>query len=264
MSIVETIILAIIEGITEFLPVSSTGHIIIGASLMGIVENPFTKVFIVAIQFGAILSVVVLYWRRFMQSFEFYLKLGTAFLPAAVIGLLFSSHIDFLLERVDVVGFMLIIGGIIFLFIDKLFEKNEINSDQQISFLTSLKIGFFQCLALVPGVSRSAATIIGGLTQRLNKKTAAEFSFFLAVPTMFAAAVYKIYSFLEISHEFSSHEIYLLIVGNVVSFIVALIAIKSFIAFLTRHGFKVFGYYRIIVGAILLTLYYSGVNLTIE
>lgn len=264
MTILQSIILAIIEGVTEFLPVSSTGHIIIGASLMGITSQPFTKVFMVAIQFGAILSVVVLYWRKFLQSFEFYFKLGVAFIPAAVIGLLLGGYIDFLLERVDVVGYMLILGGIVFLFVDKLFQENEINSDQGISLPVAFKIGFFQCLALVPGVSRSAATIIGGLTQKLNKKTAAEFSFFLAVPTMFAATVYKIYSYLEFRTEFSSDQINLLLIGNIISFIVALIAIKSFIKFLTKHGFKIFGYYRIILGVILLILYYMGTDLTMR
>lgn len=255
--------MAIIEGLTEFLPVSSTGHIIIGSSLMGISTQPFTKVFTVAIQLGAILSVVVLYWRKFIQSFDFYYKLAFAFIPAAVIGFLLNDFIDALLERIDVVGFMLIIGGILFLFIDKIFEYNEKNPDQRITFPVALKIGFFQCLAMVPGVSRSAATIIGGLTQKLNKKTAAEFSFFLAVPTMFAATLYKMFSFYKEGQVFSAHEINLLIVGNVVAFIVAIVAIKSFIAFLTKHGFKVFGYYRIILGLVILILYYLGIDLAI-
>ena len=263
MSVIESILLAIIEGLTEFLPVSSTGHIIIGSSLMGISTQPFTKVFTVAIQLGAILSVVVLYWRKFLQSLEFYYKLAFAFIPAAIIGFLLDDYIDALLERVDVVGFMLIIGGIIFLFIDKIFEPNEKNLDQRITYPVALKIGFFQCLAMVPGVSRSAATIIGGLTQKLNKKTAAEFSFFLAVPTMFAATLYKMFSFYKDGQVFSTHEINLLIIGNVVAFIVAIIAIKSFIAFLTKHCFKVFGYYRIIVGLVILILYYLGIDLAI-
>jgi len=264
MSVIESILLAIIEGLTEFLPVSSTGHIIIGSSLMGISTQPFTKVFTVAIQLGAILSVVVLYWKKFLQSLDFYYKLAFAFIPAAIIGFLLNDYIDALLERVDVVGFMLIIGGIIFLFIDKIFEPNEENLDQRITYPVALKIGFFQCLAMVPGVSRSAATIIGGLTQKLNKKTAAEFSFFLAVPTMFAATLYKMFSFYKDGQVFSTHEINLLIIGNVVAFVVAIIAIKSFIAFLTKHGFKVFGYYRIIVGLVILILYYMGIDLAIE
>ncbi|MBX2966189.1 MAG: undecaprenyl-diphosphate phosphatase [Cyclobacteriaceae bacterium] len=263
MSVLQSIILAIIEGLTEFLPVSSTGHMIIGSSVMGIAQDPFTKVFTVAIQFGAILSVIVLYWKRFLQSLDFYFKLIIAFAPAAAIGFLFNDYIDALLERIEVVGFMLIIGGIIFLFIDKIFEKNESKPDQEISYPTALKIGFFQCIAMIPGVSRSAATIIGGLTQKLNKKTAAEFSFFLAVPTMFAATAYKMLVFYKDGPGFTSHEVNLLIIGNIVAFIVALIAIKSFISFLTKHGFKVFGYYRIVAGLVLLILYYLGVDLAI-
>lgn len=272
MSIIQAIILALIEGLTEFLPVSSTGHIIIGSSLMGIASDPFTKVFTVAIQLGAILSVIVLYWKRFIpveKSWElvaaFYLKLLVAFIPAAIIGFVLNDYIDVLLERVDVVGYMLIFGGIFFLFVDKIFEKNEANiiQAQEISYSSALKIGFFQTIAMMPGVSRSAATIIGGLTQNLNKKAAAEFSFFLAVPTMFAATLYKMYSFNNAGESFGANEITLLIIGNVVAFIVALIAIKSFITFLTRHGFKIFGYYRIIVGVIVLSLYYLGVSLSI-
>lgn len=263
MSVLESIILAIIEGLTEFLPVSSTGHIIIGSSVMGIADDPFTKVFTVAIQLGAILSVVVLYWKKFLQSFDFYFKLGVAFIPAALIGFLLNDYIDALLERIEVVGFMLIIGGVIFLFIDKVFEANEKNPDQRITYPVALKIGLFQCIAMIPGVSRSAATIIGGLTQKLNKKTAAEFSFFLAVPTMFAATAYKMLVFYKDGPGFSANEINLLIIGNVVAFMVALVAIKSFISFLTKHGFKVFGYYRIIVGLVLLTLYYLGVDLAV-
>jgi undecaprenyl-diphosphatase len=271
MSVIEAIILAIIEGLTEFLPVSSTGHMIIGSSLMGIASDPFTKMFTVAIQLGAILSVIVLYWKRFVpvdksisETFMFYLKLFIAFLPAAIIGYLFNDLIDSMLEKVNVVGFALIAGGIIFLFIDKLFAANEESQTNiEITHITALKIGFFQTLAMIPGVSRSAATIIGGLTQGLNKKTAAEFSFFLAVPTMFAATLYKMFSFYDDGGAFGQNEITLLIIGNVVAFIVAIIAIKSFISFLTKHGFKVFGYYRIIVGTIILILYYLGVELSV-
>lgn len=263
MSIIQSIILAIIEGITEFLPISSTGHMIIGSSLMGIASHPFTKMFTVAIQFGAILSVIVLYWKRFFQSIDFYLKLFVAFLPAAIIGLLLSDYIDALLERVDVVGFMLIIGGVFFLFVDKIFEKNESIPQEGVTYPSALKIGFFQTIAMIPGVSRSAATIIGGLSQKLTKQTAAEFSFFLAVPTMFAATLYKMYKFYSDGGSFGSNEVTLLIIGNVVAFIVAMLAIKSFISYLTKHGFKIFGYYRIIVGVAILLLYYLGVELTI-
>jgi undecaprenyl-diphosphatase len=262
MSVIEAIILAIIEGLTEFLPVSSTGHMIIGSSLMGIASHPFTKVFTVVIQLGAIVSVVVLYWKRFFQSLDFYFKLLAAFIPAAIIGFLFNDKIDELLERVDVVGYTLIIGGFIFLFIDKIFEDNE-KSDKTVNYVNAFIIGLFQCIAMIPGVSRSAATIIGGLTQKLNKKTAAEFSFFLAVPTMFAATAYKLLKFYKSGEAFGSHEITLLVIGNIVAFVVGIIAIKSFISFLTRHGFKLFGYYRIVVGAAILVLYYMGIHLVI-
>jgi len=262
MSIIEAIILAIVEGITEFLPVSSTGHMIIASSLMGIADQPFTKTFTVAIQLGAILSVVVLYWKRFFQTTDFYLKLFVAFLPAAIIGFLLNDYIDQLLERVEVVAVMLILGGIIFLFIDKLFHKTEENRLQEISYPTALKIGFFQTIAMVPGVSRSAATIIGGLTQKLNKKTAAEFSFFLAVPTMAAATGYKLLKFYKAGNGFSTNELTVLLIGNAVAFVVAMFAIKSFIQFLTKNGFKIFGYYRIVVGVIILALYFSGVKLS--
>jgi undecaprenyl-diphosphatase len=262
MSIIETIVLAVVEGITEFLPISSTGHMIIASSLMGIAQDPFTKMFTVAIQFGAILSVIVLYWKRFFQSIDFYFKLFVAFIPAAIAGLLFNDYIDELLERVDVVGYTLLIGGIFFLFVDKLFQGNE-SSEKQVDYPTAFKIGVFQVVAMVPGVSRSAATIIGGLTQKLNKKTAAEFSFFLAVPTMFAATAMKLLSYFKHGGTFGSHEISLFVIGNVVAFIVAIIAIKSFIAFLTKHGFKLFGYYRIIVGITILLLYYFGVKLEV-
>ena len=263
MSIPEAIVLAIIEGLTEFLPVSSTGHMIIASSLMGIASDPFTKTFTVAIQLGAILSVIVLYGNRFFQSLDFYFKLSVAFIPAAVLGFLLNDIIDGLLERVDVVAYTLIIGGIIFLFIDKLFHQTEEKGTSEVSYPIALKIGFFQTIALIPGVSRSAATIIGGLTQKLNKKTAAEFSFFLAVPTMFAATTYKLLKFYTAGNSFKSDQLTLLAIGNIVAFLIAMLAIKSFIGFLTRHGFKVFGYYRIVVGLIILTLYYLGIQLSV-
>ena len=262
MSIFESIVLAIIEGVTEFLPVSSTGHIIIGSSLMGIADDPFTKMFTVAIQFGAILSVVVLYWKRFFQSFDFYFKILVAFIPAVIFGLLLKDTIDRLLERVDIVGYTLLAGGIFFLFMDRIF-KTENLEDQEVTYPKAFRIGFFQVIAMIPGVSRSAATIIGGLSQKLNKKTAAEFSFFLAVPTMFAATVYSMYGFYEGGGSFGKNEVTALVIGNVVAFLVAMAAIKSFISFLTRHGFKVFGYYRIVVGIIILVLYYMGVELSV-
>jgi undecaprenyl-diphosphatase len=263
MSLIQALILALVEGLTEFLPVSSTGHMIIASSVLGIAADPFTKMFTIAIQFGAILSVVVLYWKRFFQTIDFYFKLLVAFIPAMVLGLLLNDFIDQLLEHVEVVAIMLIVGGFIFLFIDKLFHESEENGSSDVTYKTAFKIGLFQTMAMIPGVSRSAATIIGGLTQKLNKKTAAEFSFFLAVPTMMAATSYKLLKFYLEGYTFGSHEISILVFGNLVAFVIAILAIKSFISYLTRHGFKVFGYYRIAVGIIILTLYWLGIDLNI-
>ncbi len=263
MSFFDAIILAIVEGLTEFLPVSSTGHMIIVSSFFGIASDPFTKAFTIAIQLGAILSVIVLYWKRFFQSIDFYFKLAVAIIPAAVLGLLLNDFIDQMLERIEVVAMMLILGGIIFLFIDKLFHETEERGETNVTFQVAFKIGLFQTIAMIPGVSRSASTIIGGLTQKLTKKTAAEFSFFLAVPTMFLATSYKLFKFYKSGNSFGEHEIMLLAIGNIVAFIVAILAIKSFISFLTKNGFKVFGYYRIVLGIIILTLYLLGVELNI-
>lgn len=255
----EALILAIVEGITEFLPVSSTGHMILTEGIMGMKSNDFVQAFIINIQFGAILSVVVLYWKRFFQTLKFYYKLFIAFIPAAVFGLLLSDYIDMLLESVYVVAVMLILGGIVLVFVDKWFKDDA--TDDEITYPKAFKIGFFQVIAMIPGVSRSAATIIGGMTQKLSRKAAAEFSFFLAVPTMLAASGYKL---LKNYTAITMDNIDILIFGNVVAFIVALIAIKSFIAYLTKHGFKMFGYYRIIVGVVILVLYAVGVDLTIS
>lgn len=262
MNFIEAIILAIIEGITEYLPISSTGHMIIGSSLMGISELEFTKVFEVNIQFGAILSVVVLYWKRFFQSFEFYKKLLAAFIPAAIIGFVLNDFIDQLLESVAVVAVMLVLGGIILVFIDKYFENKA--TKENITYPDAVKIGLFQCLAMIPGVSRSAASIIGGMFQGLPRKDAAEFSFFLAVPTMFAASGYKLLkAFKAGSLTFSTNELQLLAIGNIVAFIVAMAAIKFFIGYLQKYGFKVFGYYRIVVGLIILGLLAAGYDLKV-
>jgi len=258
MSIIQAIIISIVEGITEFLPVSSTGHMIITQELLGMEINDFVKAFTVNIQFGAILSVIVLYWKRFFQTLDFYFKLFVAFIPAAVIGFLLSDFIDSLLENVVVVAIMLVLGGIVLIFVDKWFKNPS--KDQSISYPTALKIGFFQCIAMIPGVSRSAATIIGGMSQKLDRKTAAEFSFFLAVPTMFAASAFKL---LQNYKTISSNDIDILLIGNAVAFIVAIVAIKSFISFLTRHGFKVFGYYRIIVGLVILAMLAMGIDLNV-
>lgn len=263
MSILEAIILAVIEGITEFLPVSSTGHMIIGSSIMGIAHDDFTKTFTIAIQLGAILSVVAIYWKRFFQSVNFYFKLAVGFLPAAVFGLLLNDFIDAMLENVIVVAISLLLGGIVLIYVDKWFKKTEETGTSEVTYPTAFKIGLFQCLAMIPGVSRSAATIIGGLTQKMNRKAAAEFSFFLAIPTMLAATGYKLLKFYKDGGGFHGEEITLLLIGNIVAFIVAIIAIKGFISFLTKHGFKYFGYYRIAVGIIILALYFMGIELTI-
>jgi undecaprenyl-diphosphatase len=258
MHLLHALVLAVIEGLTEFLPVSSTGHMIIGSTVMGIEREPFVKVFTIAIQLGAILAVVVLYWRRFLQSFNFYIKLGVAFLPALFFGLLFKKYIDALLENIVVVACSLIAGGILFLFLDDYFErKSRKNTDiSDVSYPRALRIGMFQVIAMIPGVSRSAATIIGGLTQNLSPTTAAEFSFFLAVPTMFAATAKSLWDyFKDEGGSFTQQEIMLLCVGNVVAFVVAMLAIKAFINYLTKHGFKAFGYYRIAVGLIILILW---------
>ncbi len=263
MSIFDAIILAIVEGLTEFLPVSSTGHMIIVSSFFGIASDPFTKAFTVAIQLGAILSVIVLYWKRFFQTIDFYYKLFIALLPAAILGLLLNDFIDQMLERIEIVAIMLILGGIVFLFVDKHFNKTELHGETNITISTAFKIGLFQTIAMIPGVSRSASTIIGGLTQKLTKRTAAEFSFFLAVPTMFLATAYKLLKFYQSGSAFGENEIIMLAIGNIVAFIVAILAIKSFISYLTKYGFKLFGYYRITLGVILLTLYLLGVELNI-
>ena len=255
MTYFEAFIIAVIEGLTEFLPISSTGHMMIGSALLGIESTPFVKLFTVAIQLGAILSVVILYFKRFFKSFDFYKKLIAAFIPAAIFGLLLGDYVDAALENLFGVAMALFLGGIVLLFVDKWFVNNKEDKEESITLIKSLKIGLFQCLAMWPGMSRSACTIIGGMTQGLTRKNAAEFSFFLAVPTMFAATAKKLLDFYKEGVSLQSHEINLLVFGNVVAFIVALIAIKSFIGILTKYGFKGFGWYRIIVGGILILLF---------
>ena len=263
MTLFEVIVLAIIEGLTEFLPVSSTGHMIIATALMGVSPTPFVKLFTIAIQLGTILSVLVLYYRRFFRSLDFYYKLVVAAIPASIFGFLFSDAIDGLLESPMIVGIMLVLGGVVLLFVDKWFNQPRIDDSDEISYAQALKIGFFQCLALIPGTSRSASTIVGGMTQSLTRKSAAEFSFFLAVPMMFGATVLKLKDHFDEGHELSGVEINQLIVGNVIGFIVAIIAIKSFIGVVSKYGFKAFGWYRIIVGGIILAMLLSGHSLQI-
>ncbi len=268
MNYFEAILLAIIEGITEYLPVSSTGHLIIASSFFHIAEDSFTKLFTIVIQFGAILAVLALYWKRFFQSVDFYLKLLVAFIPAVILGLLFNNVIDELLESPIVVAITLILGGIILLKVDNWFKENEDLSRKEkehttVSYATALKIGFFQCLAMIPGTSRSGATIVGGMTQKLSRKTAAEFSFFLAVPTMFGATAKKLFDYYNAGFTLSTEQINFLIIGNIIAFIVAMFAIKSFINYLSKSGFKLFGYYRIVLGIAIICIHYFIYKLTL-
>lgn len=293
MEPIETIIIAIVEGLTEFLPVSSTGHMIIAQNILGVPSTAFVKAFTVIIQFGAILSVVCLYWKRFFKlnkckifdkeavagkntadkimiylkrflyKYDFYWKLLVAFIPAAIFGFLLSDKIDELLESVTVVAVMLVLGGIFMLFCDRIFNKG--NEKTELTEKKAFNIGLFQCIAMIPGVSRSMATIVGGMSQKLTRKAAAEFSFFLAVPTMFAATAYKLLKLIMEPNgwQLICDNAWTLIIGNVVAFIVALLAIKFFISFVTKYGFKAFGWYRIVVGGIILILLLSGHNLEI-
>lgn len=261
MSIIDAIIIAIVEGVTEFLPISSTGHMIITEKLLGVEDNDFTKLFTVGIQLGAILAVLVLYWKKFIAplntgNWNFYLKLIVAVVPALLLGFIFSEKIDAMLESATVVAITMIAGGIVLLFIDRFFRKESIATEEQISFPKAFVIGCWQCIAMIPGVSRSAASIIGGMQQQLTRKLAAEFSFFLAVPTMAAATGYKL---LKGYDSLGTGDLKLFALGNLVAFIVAVLAIKFFIGFLQKHGFRLFGYYRIIAGIILLALIGTGV-----
>lgn len=262
MSIFEAVVIAIVEGLTEFLPISSTGHMIITSSILDISTDPFTKLFEVAIQFGAILSVVVLYWKKFFpfNRFNFYLKLIVAVIPALALGTLFSDRIDALLESSLTVSVTMLAGGFILLFIDELFKQPAIEKEESVSLMKAITIGVWQCLAMIPGTSRSAASIIGGMQQKLTRNLAAEFSFFLAVPTMAAATGYKLLKAWKENPELlqNKENLIALGVGNVVAFIVALLAIKFFIGFLQKHGFRLFGWYRVIVGAVLLALVLAG------
>lgn len=263
MNYLQALILAIIEGLTEFLPVSSTGHMVIASAVMGIGNDEFVKLFEVAIQLGAILAVVVLYWKKFFDfsKWQFYVKLLIAVIPALGFGYLLNDFIDDKLGSPIFIAVILLLGGIVLLFIDKVFKNPEIDHEADITNISAFKIGCFQVLAVVfPGLSRSAATIIGGMQQKLTRHAAAEFSFFLAVPTMCAATGYKL---LKGAHLLNGENIKLLLFGNVIAFIVAIIAIKSFIGFLSKHGFRVFGYYRIIIGVVILALYFSGIDLAI-
>ena len=256
MSWWQALLLAIVEGITEFLPVSSTGHMIIASALMGIQHEPFTRVFEISIQSGAIASVVVLYFRRFFQSWSFYTRLFVAFLPTAVLGLLLKRHIDQLLESVEVVAVALLVGGVILLWVDRWFERTADDSAgrSQPSYPNAFVIGLAQAISMIPGVSRSAASIIGGMSQGLSRRAAAEFSFLLAVPTMAAATAKSLY---DDRHLIDLDQIGLLLLGAAVAFVVAMLAIRGFIHYLTRYGFAAFGWYRIALGGLLLILLYG-------
>lgn len=263
MSWFEAILIAIVEGITEFLPISSTGHMIIAGKLLGVPDNDFTKLFTVGIQLGAIAAVVILYWKRFVGPLRngtdaglFYGKLLLAVAPALLSGFFLAEWIDVMLENAWTVGVTLILGGFVLLFIDGVFKDAHIETEKEIQFTQALWIGCWQCLALIPGVSRSAASIIGGMQQKLSRALAAEFSFFLAVPTMVAATGYKLlkgYDQLNVEH------LQLFVLGNVVAFIVAIGTITLFIGFLQRKGFRFFGYYRIIAGSLLLIGLATGI-----
>lgn len=260
MTTIQAFILAIIEGITEFLPVSSTGHMILASSFFGIEHDDFTKLFTIVIQLGAILSVIILYFKRFFQTFEFYFKIAVGFIPAVILGLLFAKKIDSLLENPVTVAISLLLGGILLLKVDDWFGNS---TETAITYPTAFKIGLFQCIAMIPGVSRSGASIVGGMSQKLSRSAAAEFSFFLAVPTMFGATIKKCYDYYKDGFVLTHDQINFLIIGNVVAFIVALIAIKTFIGFISKNGFKVFGYYRIIAGITLLIIHFFVHSLTI-
>jgi undecaprenyl-diphosphatase len=260
MDTVQSVIIGIVEGITEFLPISSTGHMIITEKLLQLQENGFIKVFTVAIQLGAILAVVVLYYKKFFdfKRWQFYMKLALAVIPALILGFLFSKKIDGLLESSITVAISMLAGGIILVFIDNVFKNPTIDKEEKISYPKAIVIGIWQCIAMIPGVSRSASSIIGGMQQKLTRSAAAEFSFFLAVPTMLAATGYKLYKYYKESGGFTSTEIKQLAIGNIVAFVVAMLAIKFFIGFLKKHGFRVWGWYRIILGTLLLILIYTG------
>jgi len=267
MSLIQAIILAIVEGITEFLPISSTGHMALVASFMNIEKDSFTKLFIENIQFGAIISVLVIYWRKFIdfKSYRFYLKLLIAVIPSVIVGLLIKKYIDHILGVPLFIAIVMFLGGILLIFVDRWFKGSTLEKEEQITFKKSLIIGCFQLLAIVfPGFSRSAATIIGGMQQKLTRKLAAEFSFFLAVPTLAGAFAKSLWDAYKKTPEIlDHHNVMLLITGNAIAFIIAIIAIKAFIAYLTKYGFKVFGYYRILVGLVIILLLVFGKGFTL-
>lgn len=265
MTFFDAVVISIVEGITEFIPISSTGHMIITGKLLNTPQDEFTKMFTIAIQLGAILAVVVLYYDKFFlpkngwkKQWEFYTKLIAGVVPALILGFLFADKIDELLESTQTVAISLLLGGIVLVFIDNVFKNPKTTDPTQTSFKQSFIIGMWQCIAMIPGVSRSAASIIGGMQQKLSRSAAAEFSFFLAVPTMMAATGYKLLKHYLNNGGFSGDEIKLLTAGNIIAFVVSMLAIKFFINSIKKYGFKFWGYYRIIVGIVLLVMLYSG------
>lgn len=265
MNFFEAFIIAIVEGLTEFLPISSTGHMILARAFLGLkADDQFIKLFIICIQLGAILSVVVVYFKRFFKTYDFYYKLIAAFIPSAIAGILLKKYLDSAMENILGIAIFLLLGGIILIFVDRWFLENKLDQTEDISYKNAFCIGLFQCLALFPGVSRSAATIIGGMAQKLTRKNAAEFSFFLAVPTMFGATAKKLYDYQEEATmggvpALEFHHISMLIFGNIIAFLVAILAIKFFINMLNKHGFQIYGWYRIVLGSTLLLLYFMGI-----
>ncbi|MGV4438994.1 undecaprenyl-diphosphate phosphatase [Ornithobacterium rhinotracheale] len=268
MDLLQSIVIAIVEGLTEYLPISSTAHMGFTASLMGMEETEYLKMYQVSIQFGAILAVVVAYYKKFFDfsNLTFYFKLAAAVVPALILGKLFDDKIEAVLGNQIAISTVLVIGGVILIFADKWFKNPQIHSEREISYKTAVIIGFWQCLAMMPGTSRSAASIIGGMTQKLSRKAAAEFSFFLAVPTMLAVTVYSLFlkewgmgAVKQKGYEMllaSNDNMMMFLIGNIIAFIVALVAIKTFIAVLNKYGFKPWGWYRIIVGIVLLVYFY--------
>ncbi len=262
MNTIQAIILAIVEGITEFLPISSTGHMIIVSSLMHIASDEFVKLYEVAIQLGAIVSVIILYRKKFfpLNRWNFYFKLIIAVIPALILGFLLGDKIEQWLQSPVTVATTMLIGGIVLLFVDNVFNHSSIDSEDKITYRKGFIIGLWQCLALIPGTSRSAASIVGGMQQKLTRRLAAEFSFFLAIPTMAAATVFKLMQAYKINPALVTdpNNIKLLVIGSFIAFIVAMVAIKIFISYLQRYGFKLFGIYRIIAAIILLILIWKG------
>ncbi|SFB09701.1 undecaprenyl-diphosphatase [Flavobacterium swingsii] len=262
MDYLQALLIAIIEGLTEYLPVSSTGHMIFLSSYFGIQNDDFVKLFQVSIQFGAILAVVVLYWRKFFDfsKFNFFIKLACAVIPALILGKLFDDKIEAVLGNPIPIAIVLILGGIVLLFIDNHFQNPTIIQEEDITIKKAVTIGFWQCLAMMPGTSRSAASIIGGMQQGLSRQAAAEFSFFLAVPTMLAVTCYSVFLKTYETSQMKGYELILksdenikiFLIGNIVAFIVAVLAIKFFIEIIKKYGFKPWGWYRIIVGSFLL------------